>query len=102
MDVIEKYFSHKAATAELYIWDSSQATLSALYCYDRGKGYAKALMTEICNFADDRKLSLILAVSPYGHIRPRLEEFELIEFYKKFGFVVDEEIHGTDMTRYPR
>lgn len=101
-EVQEKYFSYEAASAELYIWDKNQATLSALYCYDRGKGYAKAVMSQICEFADKQKLKLLLSVSPYGHIRPRLEETDLIEFYRKFGFVVKEDIHWTDMERQPR
>ena len=51
----------------------------------RGKGLGKSLMQELIKIADKLKYGLHFDVNAY--INGSLTEEQLIEFYKKFGFV---------------
>lgn len=68
--------------------------LSSLKSYDRQKGHATALLTMVTEFADDELLDIKIYVRPYGK-RPGLNQSQLVNFYKKFGFEFD------DLNRIP-
>lgn len=58
-------------------------------------------MHQITAYADDHNLVLILRARRFGNPRG-LDNDSLVEFYKKFGFVVesmDSDLVGTYMTR---
>ena len=51
---------------------------------DRGKGYARALLTNICLLADKNRVTLITMPEPFGELGLTLSE--LVKFYEKAGF----------------
>lgn len=51
----------------------------------RGTGVGSAVMREIVAFADNKHISIVLIPEPEG----RLSVKKLIQFYSKFGFVVN-------------
>jgi GNAT superfamily N-acetyltransferase len=63
--------------------------LSDLYVKDqfRGTGVGSAVMRDIVAYADSRKLPIVLIPEPESETRSSLTK--LINFYKKFGFVVN-------------
>lgn len=47
-------------------------------------------MEKICKYADERGITLILIAQAYGHFDHKaLDNDQLVEFYKKFGFEID-------------
>lgn len=52
---------------------------------DKRKGHATSLMQIICQEADDNDMLLMLGVNPFAD---GMDETQLIEWYKKFGFEV--------------
>ena len=63
--------------------------LSDLYVKDqfRGTGVGSAVMRDIVAYADSRKLPIVLIPEPESETRASLTK--LINFYKKFGFVLN-------------
>lgn len=63
--------------------------LSDLYVKDqfRGTGVGSAVMRDIVAYADSRKLPIVLIPEPESETRSSLTK--LINFYKKFGFVLN-------------
>lgn len=63
--------------------------LSDLYIKDefRGTGIGSAVMNEIITFADNNKLPIVLIPEPESETKKSL--IKLINFYKKFGFVIN-------------
>jgi ribosomal protein S18 acetylase RimI-like enzyme len=63
--------------------------LSDLYVKNqfRGTGVGSAVMKDITDYADSRKLPVVLIREPESETRSSLTK--LINFYKKFGFVIN-------------
>jgi ribosomal protein S18 acetylase RimI-like enzyme len=63
--------------------------LSDLYVKNqfRGTGVGSAVMKDITDYADSRKLPIVLIPAPESETRSSLTK--LINFYKKFGFVIN-------------
>lgn len=53
----------------------------------RGTGVGSAVMKDIVSYADSRKLPIVLIPEPESETKSSL--VRLIQFYKKFGFVVN-------------
>ncbi len=69
---------------------------SRLKSVTEGQGDGTLIMKNLIKIFDDRKVSVICGVNPYG----KMDMKTLVSFYKKFGFVlVDDE--GT-MIRNPK
>lgn len=80
-------FIFESARVVLHVLDDGSATVSSLHAADTGKGYAKAVMQKLIDFADENKLRLVLDVQQFQNPRGLSNE-DLIEFYMKFGFDV--------------
>ncbi len=63
--------------------------ISDLYIKDqfRGTGVGSAVMRDIISFADNNKLPIVLIPEPESETKSAV--IKLINFYKKFGFVVN-------------
>ena len=63
--------------------------LSDLYIKNefRGTGVGSAVMKELITFADNKKIPIVLIPEPESETKASL--LKLIQFYKKFGFVVN-------------
>jgi GNAT superfamily N-acetyltransferase len=48
----------------------------------RNKGYANQLLVEVCKWADQEKINILIDINPYGD----LNYDQLLRFYQKFGF----------------
>jgi GNAT superfamily N-acetyltransferase len=93
-------FRYGTATARLIFLDVGIFTLSSLFSRDRRKGDAKQLMHEIVNYADKHRLILRLIVQQYGKERG-LDNLQLEDFYRKYGFASDSDKLPRTMTRLP-
>jgi len=66
------------------------------------KGFASRTLDEISYYADRHGVTLLLEVKPlplYDHGIPKLNEQQLIEWYNRHGFVVENFINQTGKTR---
>ena len=81
------YFAEGSATARLTLWGDGTATVSDLYSRDRRKGHATRLVAEICDYADQSGLSLLLEVANSEDMFA-LSQPALIKWYETFGFTV--------------
>lgn len=70
---------------------------------NRNKGYAKEIMTMLCNIADDKNLTIIVGVSPLDH-KTKLDK--LVSFYKTFNFALTGKsinvLGHPEMIRFPK
>lgn len=69
--------------------DKNEVSLEGIASLDKGKGLGKETMTDITNSADELGTTLTLEAKPFG--REGLGKEELIDFYKKNGFEVDQQ-----------
>lgn len=69
-------------------WNS--AWVSRLYVPPiiRRRGYARQAMQNLCDAADDARLTLVLGINPYGD----MSYADLERFYRSFGFVKNQEL----------
>jgi GNAT superfamily N-acetyltransferase len=96
-------FKYELASAELAIMDDKTARLRSVYSVVRRMGHATELMIQITEYADEHGLCVYLVPQRYGRAgRGALNNDQLIDFYKKFGFmVVPDKKHFTMMYRKP-
>lgn len=94
-----------AVDVELSATDSGNIYLGLLMVrrfLSRGKGYGKAVLNMLCDWADSYELSIELLASP---IKQEMTEDKLIEWYEKFGFEQNTTLRRLDkaeLIRYPR
>jgi len=69
--------------------DRNEVSLEGIASLDKGKGLGKETMTDITNSADELGTTLTLEAKPFG--REGLSKEDLINFYKKNGFEVDQQ-----------
>lgn len=81
-------FKVESASALLINNDDGSALLLNVHSDERGQGHATALMNDICTFADEKSVILILSVLRFGDPHDGLDNNQLRAFYEKFGFVV--------------
>jgi hypothetical protein len=61
-------------------------------------------MREVCTYADEVGLTLVLIAWPFGSARDGLDKFQLVKFYQKFDFEPGDldTLVGTFMVRQPK
>lgn len=69
--------------------DKNEISLEGITSLDKGKGLGKEAMVDITKSADELGTTLTLDAKPFG--REGLGKKELINFYKKNGFEVDQQ-----------
>ena len=69
--------------------DKNEVSLEGISSLDKGRGLGKEAMTDITKSADELGTTLTLDAKPFG--REGLGKKELIDFYKKNGFEVDQQ-----------
>ena len=69
--------------------DKNEVSLEGISSFDKGRGLGKEVMVDITKSADELGTTLILDAKPFG--REGLGKKELIDFYKKNGFEVDQQ-----------
>ena len=79
-------FKHESATCILVLWDDGTVSLSSVHSTDRQKGHATELLNNVMRWVDDRGVLLKTAAEAFGD-GPKMSTTQLVEFYKKFGFV---------------
>jgi GNAT superfamily N-acetyltransferase len=92
-----------SAQAVLHPQADRTVKISNLYAQQRARGHASALLSEIVGIADEEHILLWLEVQRYGAPRDGLDNNQLMEFYRKFGFVkVEDGRKPVMMHRLPR
>lgn len=86
-----KSFNKGKASARLTIFSDGVARLSSVLAREKGTGAGRAIMEQVCRYADENGLTLQLFVQRFGDPHEGMSNKELIEFYKKFGFYVEED-----------
>jgi GNAT superfamily N-acetyltransferase len=69
--------------------DRNEITLQDIAVFDKKQGVGKSIMQDIVDVADELGTKLTLTAKPFGNDPNSLKKKDLIEFYKKFGFVTD-------------
>lgn len=69
--------------------DKNEISLEGISSFDKGKGLGKEVMSDIAKSADELGVTLTLEAKPFG--KDGLGKKELIDFYKKNGFEVDQQ-----------
>lgn len=99
-------FSYGKASAILEELEPGKLySLRNMFSRTRGQGHANGVMDRIVEYADKNNSTIILVIQRYGYNDHKaLNNKQLEEFYRKFGFVKDtekDETFLTHMTRYP-
>lgn len=68
--------------------DRNEITLQDIAVFDKGQKVGKSIMQDIVDVADELGTKLTLTAKPFGNDPKSLKKKDLIEFYKKFGFVI--------------
>lgn len=90
--------TYKSSSCTLTVWeDENTAALSDVYTEFRGRKHATNLLNRVVAVADGLQLTVILRICAYGD-GPKMNEEQLREFYKEFGFV--ETAQRDTMKRY--
>jgi GNAT superfamily N-acetyltransferase len=79
-------FEHESASCKVVLWEDGTASLSDVYAKTRRQGHATELLNTVMRWVDDRGLILKTVAQAHG-TDPKLSSTQLVEFYKKFGFV---------------
>lgn len=79
-------FEHESATCKVVVWEDGTASLCDVYATERHQGHATELLNKVMRWVDDRGMLLKTAAEAHGD-GPKLTNPQLVEFYKKFGFV---------------
>ncbi len=82
------YIVNDNVFVEMYPFDGS-VHLSSISSMEKGKGNASSVLRQITNSADNRGLKMDLGAQAYS--QGGLTTPQLVDFYSKFGFVVDPE-----------
>ena len=69
--------------------DRNEISLESISSMEKGKGLGKDTMSDVLKTADDLGVTITLDAKPFG--REGLSKKELIDFYKKNGFEVDQQ-----------
>ena len=78
--------TYKSANVTMVVWeDENTISVSSLYTEHRKRGHGTGVMARVCSIADALGQNLVLRVAPYSD-HPRMDQRQLKEFYKKFGF----------------
>lgn len=96
-------FFHMGASCTV-VHEGDQGKLIRVYSKTRGQGHATALLTSVCEWADENGINLNLIAMGYGGpVQTMLDPMQLRAFYEKFGFVaLDAYPVGARMVRSPR
>ena len=86
-----KSFNVGKASGRLLIWTDGVARVSGIISRNKGQGEGSELMTQICKYADENGLDLSLYVQRYGDPHQGLSNEQLISFYMKFGFYIEDD-----------
>jgi len=99
-----KVIKYESASANLLMQPDGSAFLLNVMSKERGQGHGTKLMERICTFADQNRLRLTLSVQRFGDPHGGLDNQQLLDFYKKFGFTVTkkERRQPVEMERIPR
>lgn len=82
-------FSHESVTGRIVAHDDGTASVTGIYSKERRKGHANGLMQKIIEYSDEHNVPLYLTVQRYGYKDDiALDNVQLMQFYKKFGFRV--------------
>jgi GNAT superfamily N-acetyltransferase len=82
-------FRFESARATLFKLEDGTAKVTNVHAQMRGQGHATAVLSRIIEYADKHQLPLWLEVQRYGHPRGGLTNAQLLNFYSKFGFVLN-------------
>lgn len=83
----DKIIKFESASARIKERDDL-VILCDVYARKRGLGHGSGLMKLVVEYADSENLELVLQVRAYSTVgKDVLSNEQLIEFYKKFGFV---------------
>jgi len=86
---------------EVSNWDK-RLWINTLQSLEKGKGHATEVMKMLCKIADKYNVTMALDPLPYSKDPNRLNQQQLVQFYKKFGFSFEEgEDDFGDMERLP-
>lgn len=89
MDDYKEQIRHKSAFCNLrYIEKRNIIIVTWVNAARQGLGHGTGLMTLVCQTADQRKADLGLQPRRFGPTG--LNTFELVKFYEKFGFVMQD------------
>ena len=93
-------FRYESASAKIRLIEG-EYVLRNIYASKRSQGHGTGLMREVEAFASKHNLRLVLEVRAYSSVTRKdiLDEAQLIEFYKKFGFIIDHRKPPTWMVR---
>ena len=96
-------FFHNGASCTV-VHEGEHGKLIRVYSKIRGQGHATALLTKVCEWADENGVYLNLIAMGYGGpVQTMLDPRQLRSFYEKFGFVaLDAYPVGPRMARTPR
>ena len=98
-------FRYKEATCEVDV-DQGVGYVTRVYSKVRASGHATGLLRLVVAWADENDLVLRLHARGYGGpVQTMLDNNQLAQFYKKFGFEVDPDHEvelGTMMVRSRR
>ena len=69
--------------------DRNEIELQDIMAFEKQKGIGSSMMQDIIDVADEMGVKLTLTAKPFGNDPKSLELMNLINFYRKFGFVTD-------------
>lgn len=101
--VFKKPYIFRAGSASVKIteWGDGNATISDLHSLQPRLGHATELMNLVVRRAQIKGLNLLLDVQRFGDPHRGLSNDQLVEFYKKFGFIVCQDgVKPVMMIRY--
>lgn len=87
-------FTHESASATVQMDSGGVGFLMDVYSHEKRQGHATGLLREIIEWADDTSVILELVPMTYGigASKSGLNDTQLIDFYKKFGFILEPNI----------
>jgi hypothetical protein len=77
----------------------NKVMLNSIRSFERGKGNATGVMHKLCAIADKHQVAMTVIAEPFGN--EKVDKSKLIQWYQKFGFVLDE-YSDDELTRTPR
>lgn len=104
MNLLKKTMTFRYGQSSAYLFQLTNDTyaVSNVFSKVRRQGHATGVMRLITDYADTYGITLYLVVQRYGNPRwDHLDNLQLIEFYKKFGFEVKDEKKPVSMVREP-
>ena len=88
------------ATCKLTEHGDGNADLTHVYSKDRGRGQATQLLRLVMEYVDEKNLRVYLRVRGYGGpVNTMLSNQQLVLFYEKFGFRIQNDVEHPVMVR---